>query len=164
MRKYLPFLILALILGMFFFSSQESGETNALSFRVSAAAARLLYFNFEHYEPDVQETLIIGLNPFIRKAAHLMLYALLGGICYLWLHRLPHNVSTSMSIAALFAALDELHQLFVPGRTGNVTDILLDCFGAGCGIGITFMLLCLTHCLKRPAVQEKGVWKKCRKS
>lgn len=164
MKKFLPFLILALMLGLFFFSSQGSGETNAVSFRVCSVAARLFYFNFEHYDPEIQETLIIGLNPFIRKAAHLALYALLGGLCYFWLHRLPHNITTSLSITALFAALDEFHQLFVEGRTGTVTDIFLDCLGGTCGIAAAFLLLCLAHCLKNPKLQEKGVWKKCRRS
>lgn len=164
MKKYLPLLILALLLGLFFFSSQDSIETNAISLKAAHAAARLLYFNFEHCTPEIQSALIHGLNPFIRKAAHLTLYALLGGLSYLWLRHLPHNISTAMSIAALFAALDEFHQLFVDGRTGNVTDIFLDCFGAACGIGIVFLLLCLRHCLHNAKIQKKGVWNKCQRS
>lgn len=164
MKKYLPLLIFALMTGLFLFSSQDSLETNALSLKAAHAAARLLYFNFEHCEPEIQSALIHGLNPFIRKAAHLTLYAMLGGLCYLWLHRLPHGISTAMSIAALSASLDELHQLFVSGRTGNVTDVLLDCCGAACGIGIVFLLLCLWHCLRHPEIQKKGVWNKCRRS
>lgn len=159
MKKYLPLCIPLLMLGLFFFSSQEAGETNSVSWGVCGIAARLLYFNFEHYEPDVQQDLILGLNPFIRKAAHFALYALLGALCYLWLHRLRRGFSTSMSIAALFAALDEFHQLFVDGRTGKFTDILLDCAGSACGIGAAFLLLCLFHCLKDKQIVEKGVWK-----
>lgn len=164
MKKILPLLILSLMVGLFFFSAQKAPETNALSYGVSGTAARLLYFNFENLDAETQMTVIRGLNPFIRKAAHLTLYALLGGLCYFWLRRLPHGISTSMSIAGLFAGLDELHQLFVPGRTGKPADILLDCFGAACGIGIVFMLLCLWHCLRHSEIQEKGVWKKCQKS
>ncbi len=157
--KFLPLCILALMLGLFFFSSQESGETNSVSWRVCSAAARVFYFNFEYYEPETQETLILGLNPFIRKAAHFALYALLGALCYLWLRKLRHNLATAMSLCALFAALDEFHQLFVAGRTGKLSDVLLDCAGSACGIGAAFLLLCLVHCLHDRRIVEKGVWK-----
>lgn len=159
LKKSLPFLILGLMIGLFLFSAQESGETNSVSFGVCSVAAKILYKQFAFYDADVQEILVQGLNPFIRKAAHFGLYALLGALCYLWLRRMPHNITTSMSVCALFASLDEFHQLFVPGRTGKVTDIFLDCFGSACGIAAAFLLLCLLYCLKHKNVVERGSWK-----
>lgn len=159
MKKYLPLGILALMLGLFFFSSQEAGETNSMSWGVSGIAARILYFKFEEYDPALQKSLVYGLNPFIRKAAHFALYALLGALCYLWLRRLRHNISTALSITALFAAFDEFHQLFVAGRTGMLSDILLDCVGSACGIAAAFIVLCVIHCLRDKRIVEKGVWK-----
>ena len=37
-------------------------------------------------------------------------------------------------IAALYAAADEFHQLFVPGRSGQVSDVMLDSAGALAGL------------------------------
>jgi VanZ family protein len=34
----------------------------------------------------------------------------------------------------LYASSDEIHQLFVPGRSGSFIDILLDTFGSSCAI------------------------------
>jgi len=159
MKRFLPFCILALMAGLFFFSSQESAETNSMSWGVCGIAARLLYFKYANFSPQVQELLVHELNPFIRKAAHFLLYALLGAVCYLWLRRMRHNVTTALSLTAAFAALDEFHQLFVDGRTGKLADVLLDCLGASCGIAAAFAALCILRCLRDKSIVEKGVWK-----
>ena len=40
----------------------------------------------------------------------------------------------ALAVAALYAAGDEFHQRFVPSRGASVDDVLLDTFGAFCGI------------------------------
>ena len=37
-------------------------------------------------------------------------------------------------ITAGYAATDEFHQLFVPGRSGQVSDVILDSAGAATGV------------------------------
>ena len=44
-------------------------------------------------------------------------------------------------IAALYAASDEIHQLFVPGRGGQLSDVILDSAGALAGVA-AFTVLC----------------------
>ncbi|GAA4069041.1 hypothetical protein GCM10022410_13710 [Amphibacillus indicireducens] len=39
-----------------------------------------------------------------------------------------------MAICVLFAISDEVHQLFVPGRAGQVMDVVIDTTGAIAGI------------------------------
>ena len=43
--------------------------------------------------------------------------------------------------AAVYAASDEIHQAFVPGRGPAVTDVLLDSAGALCGILIVCLIV-----------------------
>jgi len=43
-------------------------------------------------------------------------------------------ICASLLICMLYASSDEFHQLFVPGRAGRVTDVLIDSFGALTGI------------------------------
>ena len=44
-------------------------------------------------------------------------------------------------IAALYAAYDEIHQLLVPGRSGQLSDVILDSAGALAGVA-AFTVLC----------------------
>lgn len=41
------------------------------------------------------------------------------------------SVLAGLLVIAIYAALDEFHQSFVPGRSVEVTDFLADCLGAG---------------------------------
>ncbi len=79
----------------------------------------------------------------LRKTAHFCVYAALGVLlCFASLGfaaaRHTHALRT-LGIGVLYAASDELHQAFVPGRGPAVTDVLLD--GAGVLFGIAVVLL-----------------------
>ncbi len=159
MKKCFPVLLIVLMAALFLFSAQGADETNAVSYRFCRFAARMIYVKYDEYDPATQELLWRGLNSFIRKAAHFSLYAGMGFLGYLWLRRKEYNISTVMSSVFLFAALDEFHQTFVPGRTGLVSDIFLDCLGAACGVFAAYLLLSMQYCRRRKQVVEKGVWK-----
>lgn len=160
MKKYVPLLLLVLLmLGIFGFSSQKSAETNSVSYRFCEAAVRIFYKNYSGYEPEIQEILCYGLNSFIRKAAHFSLYAAMGFSGYLWLCRRPHGAAATLCGIAAYAALDELHQFFVEGRTGRISDVFLDTCGAAFGILVCFLTLCTAYCLKNKQITERGVWK-----
>ena len=49
-----------------------------------------------------------------------------------------------MLVAVAYAVTDEVHQLFVPGRSGRITDVLIDGAGAVVG-GIVVRLLMRLH-------------------
>ena len=63
-----------------------------------------------------------ALEPLLRKGAHMAEYAVLACLFSLSLQasRVPHPVHAALVCAVLSAALDECHQLFVPGRAGRV--------------------------------------------
>jgi VanZ family protein len=71
----------------------------------------------------------------LRKVAHLFGYSLLGALDFRAVRglrrgwRLQWSV-TAVGLATLIAALDELHQTMSPGRTGQVSDVVLDCGAA----------------------------------
>jgi VanZ family protein len=66
----------------------------------------------------------------VRKAAHLTEYAILGAL----LVRALNRPAAAAALAIAYAATDELHQHFVPGRTGAVVDVLIDAVGVVVGI------------------------------
>lgn len=65
-----------------------------------------------------------------RKAAHTVAYLVLGVLAYnvMRQYRLSNQVAVAVSAAVVvvYAMSDELHQLLVPGRSGEVRDVLID--------------------------------------
>jgi VanZ family protein len=72
----------------------------------------------------------------IRKSGHFFGYGFIG-VAWLraWWMTLPHSHFLEDAFLALLgtslvASLDELHQSYLPNRTGTPWDVLLDCTGA----------------------------------
>ena len=65
----------------------------------------------------------------------------------LYLRTLRKAALVAWGCATLYAATDELHQLFVPGRAGLFTDVLIDATGAAIGLLVAGSIIAL---VKRP--------------
>lgn len=82
-----------------------------------------------------------AIHYYLRKAAHVTEYAILGVLAVRTLRHGPWKWRTILVgawiVASLYAATDEIHQMFVAGRTPKVTDVLLDSAGAAFGIALT---------------------------
>lgn len=66
---------------------------------------------------------------------------------YPWLS--AHSLTISLALTAIYGALDETHQMFVPGRDPDVFDFLADSLGGAVFAG----LLLLLH-LRKPKKQS----------
>ena len=66
----------------------------------------------------------------LRKAAHITEYAILGAL----LLRALDRPLVAVGLAVAYAATDELHQHFVPGRAGTLIDVAVDALGATAGV------------------------------
>lgn len=79
----------------------------------------------------------------IRKAAHMSEYAILALLTYYALTKIAFNkkiiFQITFLISFLYACSDEFHQLFISGRSGQFTDVLID--SAGCLIMLLFSYL-----------------------
>lgn len=80
----------------------------------------------------------------VRKCAHLSLYLILG-ILVISLLREYMVINTklvllSLLICFLYACSDEIHQLFVPGRSCEVRDVLIDTLGACLGVSFYYLV------------------------
>ena len=68
------------------------------------------------------------------KTAHIIAYAILVWFC--WRALSPHRhiawpvLGTAFMLTVLYGTSDEFHQLYVPGRHGQVADVLFDAGGA----------------------------------
>lgn len=81
----------------------------------------------------------LGLS-FQDKLYHIVEYALFGLLIYRslgkWKRLSPHRYSFSFLLGAFWAATDELHQYFVPGRDSSLWDLLADLLGLALVIGV----------------------------
>lgn len=95
---------------------------------------------------------------FIRKAAHFTEYMILGCCLYINLRdrsarktagnsRHPADVASlrlcvyAWVFGALYAATDELHQRFVPERSGEIRDVCIDAAGVAAGVLIIWLIM-----------------------
>ncbi|MBE9472094.1 MAG: VanZ family protein [Chloroflexi bacterium] len=87
-------------------------------------------------QPDLPHAAGRWLDLLLKKAGHAAVYGVLA-----WLYRrtLRRHIPTgtvlravSIGLAVAYAASDEYHQTFVPGRNGNLVDVAVDGVGA-CG-------------------------------
>lgn len=79
----------------------------------------------------------------IRKVAHMSEYAILALFTYYALIKITFNkriiFQITFLISFLYACSDEFHQLFISGRSGQFTDIIID--STGCLIMLLFLYL-----------------------
>ena len=71
-----------------------------------------------------------ALDIVLSKGAHLTEYAVLG-LLIVWASR---RESVAFALGIAYAASDELHQHFVPGRHGSVLDVVIDTVGIAIGV------------------------------
>jgi VanZ family protein len=87
------------------------------------------------------------------KLAHLLVYAALGVFYMLPLShgRLSGITGTKAGAAIVLSFLyglsDEVHQMFTPGRTPDILDVVADTTGASLGVAAVVVLALLTRAL-----------------
>lgn len=126
---------------IFAFSAQTGESSSGLSGKIAAVLSRWLFdTDWSALEPSRQQLLEFAL----RKTAHFCEYALLGFLLAAAL-KAQGASRRGMALAPLaglaYAAADEWHQSFVPGRSPGLRDVAIDF----CGVlaGVAFLCLCI---------------------
>jgi len=68
--------------------------------------------------------------PNVQNALHIPAYAGLSFLMWKGLKGRRHAALLAAALATTYGALDEVHQMFVTGRTASVTDALANALGA----------------------------------
>ena len=80
----------------------------------------------------------------VRKSAHFSIYLVLGFLVLSLLKEYTtinkKSIIISIIISLLYAISDEVHQAFVPGRSCELRDVLIDSTGSIFGVGIYYLL------------------------
>jgi len=133
-------LAVLLWMAVIFSASADAGSAQ----HTSRFLVPVLQWLFPHLSAQGIGELVFG----IRKIAHLVEYALLGVLLW-WALRNPvrgdprpwswREAGLALGLATLYAASDEVHQLFVPSREGCVQDVVIDACGAAGGLWLLWL-------------------------
>ena len=136
-------LTIALMVMIFLFSSQKAEESQQTSEGLTKKI--LMCFEvFREFSEEKQTSIIKGVQFIVRKSAHFSAYGALGLSLYsallltfkrkfLWL--------TAFVGSVLYAVSDEIHQYFIPGRSMELRDVLIDSSGAFLGIILVMIIM-----------------------
>ena len=96
----------------------------------------------------------------VRKLAHFTEYSVLGFLTsftvYSFFKKPTGGIFIKMFVTLFTAVIDETIQLHVPGRSGQVTDVLLDFSGAVTGIIVSTLLILIYLLYKKRKEMKNG--------
>ena len=126
---------------IFWFSAQNGVKSENMSGSVALKVFGVLH---NGAEPPQSATFMETLNTFIRKTAHFTIYFILGFCVTHAVRQVKLNgryiFLISLILSSFYAATDEWHQYFVPGRECRWQDWLIDTSGILLGVCVTLFI------------------------
>lgn len=142
--SWVPVVIWMLII--FSLSAQPATESNGLSKNVTKMIVEIIgkIVPFD-IESSTATDLVSQFNHIIRKFAHFSVYLVLGVLVINAFRKGGISgyklFAYSIIFCVIYAASDEIHQLFVPGRGCQLKDVIIDSLGALSGSLLYAMFL-----------------------
>ena len=143
MKKSIFIVLLVLWMGFIFSMSCENAEESSNTSGQTIKVVLSTVPEFEKQPEEVKVNIIEELQFIVRKSAHFIGYMILGILAScLILHyeNINKKYPLAFLICVIYAISDEIHQLFVPGRAGQVRDVLIDSAGSFLGIILVMAL------------------------
>lgn len=151
-KKILLILLFAVMILIFVLSAQPATDSSRLSRGLTRKILEWFEF-FRNFDEETKLKIISGLQFVVRKSAHFTVYGLLGCLaflnsgCYEKLKK--HKFRYALAFCLVYAITDEIHQKFVPGRSGELRDVLIDTFGSIFGVLVTIVISYLHRRVKK---------------
>lgn len=135
--KVIKIILVAIcMISIFMFSADPAEASDAKSNHVIVTVAE--FFAGHDLSAREQQEKIDQYVVLVRKGAHLSIYFLLGFLVISLLKEYvslqPKHIFYAFLFCFLYACSDEVHQLFVPGRSGSIIDVGIDSMGSIFGI------------------------------
>ncbi len=153
-KKFVVWIPVILVLLLIYnFSSadglQSAGMSSQVTDRLVSVFTAIPLLDLNPVQEDFSVDL---LHYIIRKTGHISVYAALAlALAFaLYQYRISSRrlILWSFGFGFFYACTDEIHQLFVLGRSGRFTDVLIDSAGMTLGILTFYFLLYFIHNLK----------------
>lgn len=156
----LRIVLLILLFGTFYiifgFSSQNGEESGGISSRVTEFILEKSN-TYKNIEENRQDEIFERTEKIIRKIAHFSIYALVGfllmGLVSTFKLKEKSRILISLILGVLYATSDEIHQLFSPGRSAQITDVYIDTLGILVGIFVILLFIKIFEKIKLQKVK-----------
>ena len=129
---------------IFALSAEPANKSSNTSGELTRAVFSIFYPDFNEMGAEAQNAIISEASFIIRKTAHLSLYLILGVLSFLNIaaYNIPFALKPVLSLgfSSAYSISDEIHQRFVPGRSCELRDVLIDISGAIIGIALIFII------------------------
>ena len=149
----LPVLTVCWMMVIFWFSAAPAPESSEMSYTVGIQIGKIAVADFDAWTTEKQNAFAEKIEYPIRKMAHATEYAVFAMLlCGAWFddHRKRKlSVFFAWGTATVYAMTDEFHQLFVPGRSGQIKDVLLDSCGAAVGVLLLMLVAMLLRVIRK---------------
>lgn len=162
LRKIFTVLAILWMAVIYVYSAQPGDESGETSLGAGMMFGRIFVPDFDDWTEERQIEYAKKIDHPVRKAAHFTEYTILGiftASAYLSDKKRGYRRFLVPWIAgSLYAASDELHQRFVPGRNGNLKDVMLDSSGVAFGVCIVLLIayIALRHKVKAYEADNTG--------
>ncbi len=142
MKKVINIILIILWMGLIFVLSNDTAEESSKKSDGLIVRCVQDIIKRDLSTKEKEKVLKYLVNP-VRKSAHFFLYFVLGIlIINLFKSFELFNYKTillAILLCFLYACSDEIHQLFIKGRSCEVRDILIDTIGSLSGISVYYL-------------------------
>lgn len=151
-------LIIIWMITVFRFSNQGGTESSSTSAKVTKVIVDVVV-NDKKEENKVQ--IANKIEKVVRKFAHYTIYTI-GGVlimnyAYTTDKTKKQQTFGSLLFGAFYAATDEVHQYFVPGRSARVFDVGIDTLGVITGIIIFTIIISIINKIRNTKKKNENI-------
>ena len=157
-KKIIKIILILIWFGVIFmFSAQNAKESLGLSNKVLIKVVKI--YKKRELTTQEKENISKKFTFYIRKFAHFFLYFVLAIFVFILLREFINIdyklIFFTILICMLYATTDEIHQLFIVGRTGRIFDVIVDTSGATLSTMLSYSVMKLIESIKIQVFKKK---------
>lgn len=143
-RVILWLCVAAIMIVVFVFSNQPADVSSETSGGVIEKIASVFIQDYNDLTIEAKTTIVSNMQHLVRKTAHFSIYCILGifttSAMLTYIMHYWRRIITAALICLAYASSDEFHQIFIPGRSCQISDVCLDFCGSLLGITIVSLI------------------------
>ena len=136
MKKIISYILLIFWIFIIFYLSNQTGNISGNNSSSIIYALFDFIYNLFNLDKTNLNNLVNILDEPLRELMHSFEYLILGLLItnLLKQYKIKTNILIPILLCFIYASTDEIHQLFVPGRSFQYFDILMDMIGSIIGV------------------------------